>query len=203
MAKTWVDVLNEKSTIWGIPVGEQAALKVLSDSAELALQTAQSSSRSPITTAECKADFDALTGKMRFLHSHYFLQPPLTDADLISLDLKPHDTTPTHTGNPTAEAMVETYLAGRHQLGVKIIYTSGSPDDPANKGYRIWYNVVAPGETPPANPKELRESFFTRRKKDLIEFEFDDSGKTAYFCIQIENDGKKGPWGPMVPALIP
>jgi hypothetical protein len=36
-----------------------------------------------------------------------------------------------------------------------------------------------------------------------MEFGFGDSGKTAYFCIQIENDGKKGPWGPMVNALIP
>jgi hypothetical protein len=30
-----------------------------------------------------------------------------------------------------------------------------------------------------------------------------DSGKTAYFAVQIENDGKKGVWGPMVSALIP
>jgi hypothetical protein len=92
---------------------------------------------------------------------------------------------------------------GRHELGVKIIYVTGSPNDPANKGYRIWYSVVAPGETPPEKPKDLRESFFTKRKKDVIEFDFGDSGKTAYFAVQIENDGKKGPWGPLVSALIP
>jgi hypothetical protein len=39
--------------------------------------------------------------------------------------------------------------------------------------------------------------------KDLIEFEVEDSGKTVYFAVQAENDGKKGGWGPMVSALIP
>jgi hypothetical protein len=76
-------------------------------------------------------------------------------------------------------------------------------NNPANKGYRIWYRVIAPGETPPASPKDLRESFFTKRKKDVIEFDFEDSGKRAYFAVQIENDGKKGPWGPLVSAPIP
>jgi hypothetical protein len=49
----------------------------------------------------------------------------------------------------------------------------------------------------------LIKSFYTKRKKDVMEFEFGDSGKTAFFAVQIENDGKKGPWGPMVSALIP
>jgi hypothetical protein len=100
--------------------------------------------------------------------------------------------------------MVETYLIGRHELGLKIVYVDGTPEDPANKGYRTWYRVVAPGETPPADPdRDLPKSFFTKRKKDVIEFEFGDSGKTAWFAVQVENDGKKGPWGPLVSALIP
>jgi hypothetical protein len=88
-------------------------------------------------------------------------------------------------------------------LGIRLIYVTGSDADPANKGCRIWYSVLAPDETPPADPDELRKSFFTKRKKDVIEFEFGESGKTAYFAVQIENDGKKGPWGPLVSALIP
>jgi hypothetical protein len=119
------------------------------------------------------------------------------------LGLKPHDQHPSPSSTPTAQVTVETYLVGRHELGIRITYLTGSPDDPANKGYRIWYSVVAPGETPPVNPEELRKSFYTQRKKDLIEFEFGDSGSTAYFAVQVENDGKKGNWGPMVSALIP
>jgi hypothetical protein len=75
--------------------------------------------------------------------------PPLTDADYISLGLRPRDT------------------------------------------------------TPPEKPDDLRKSFYTKREKDVIEFNFGDSGKTAYFAVQIENEGKKDPWGPLVSALIP
>jgi hypothetical protein len=95
--------------------------------------------------------------------------------------------------------MAETYLVGRHELGVRLIYVTGSEADPANKGY----SIAGRGETPPTNPDDLRKSFFTKRKKDVIEFEFGESGKTAYFAVRIENDGKKGPWGPLVSALIP
>jgi hypothetical protein len=153
--------------------------------------------------SQCKEAFDALTGFMRDFKRRYFLTPPLLPSDLSSLGWKPHDPHPSPSPAPTAQVTVETYLVGRHELGVRITYVTGSPDDPANKGYRIWYSVVAPDETPPANPEELRKSFYTQRKKDLIEFEFGDSGKTAWFAVQIENDGKKGHWGPMVSALIP
>jgi hypothetical protein len=156
-----------------------------------------------VVNAQCREAFDALAACMRDFKRRYFLSPPLIDSDLVSLGLKPRDTHPTPSRAPTAQVMVETFLVGRHELGVRIIYVTGSPDDPANKGYRIWYSVIAPGETPPAGPEELRKSFYTQRKKDLIEFEFGDSGKTVYFAVQIENDGKKGPWGPLVSALIP
>jgi hypothetical protein len=37
----------------------------------------------------------------------------------------------------------------------------------------------------------------------VIEFEFGDSGKKCFMAVQIENEGKKGPWGPLTSALIP
>jgi hypothetical protein len=39
--------------------------------------------------------------------------------------------------------------------------------------------------------------------RQAVQDNFGDSGKTAYFAVQIENEGKKGPWGPLVLALIP
>jgi hypothetical protein len=47
------------------------------------------------------------------------------------------------TNQITMEATVDTFLAGRHQLGTKIVYVSGTPLDPENKGCRIWYRVPA------------------------------------------------------------
>jgi hypothetical protein len=204
MARDWQSVAGTSAAAWGIPSNVLQELGSLIQAADTALATAKNeTTRTPVATAQCKEAFDALTAAMRDMKRRYFLTPPLVDSDYIALGLKPHDTTQTASGTPTAQVTIETYLVGRHELGVKIIYVTGTPADPANKGYRIWHSIVASGETPPANPDDLRKSFFTKRKKDVIEFDFGDSGKTAYFAVQIENEGKKGPWGPLVSALIP
>jgi hypothetical protein len=204
MADDWIAVCLGKKTAWNIPDPVMENLITLKGTAANALETAKNeTTRTPVATAQCKEAFDALADFMRDFKRRYFLSPPLLDSDYISLGLKPHDPIPTPSGPPTAQVNVETYLVGRHELGVRIIYVVGSPTDPANKGYRIWYSVVGQGETPPTNPDDLRKSFYTKRKKDVIDFEFWDSGKAAYFAVQIENEGKKGPWGPLVSALIP
>jgi hypothetical protein len=204
MAKKWVLILTDKGPDWGVPDAEVQAFSGLTSVAGAALTAAKNeNTRTPVVTARCREAFNDLEAKARDLKKRYFYVPPLTEADIISLGLVPTDPVHTPTGKPTAQVTIETYLVGRHELGIKIVYLTGSPDDPANKGYRIWYNVIAPGETAPANPEDLRKSFYTKRKKDVIEFDYGDSGKTAYFAVQIENDGKKGSWGPLVSALIP
>jgi hypothetical protein len=204
MAKNWFAVMTPQKSQWGIPDSVLMGLNGEITNAENALTKAQNEeTRTPVATAQCKEAFDKLVGLMHDIKRRYFLTPPLQDSDYIALGLKPHDTTPTASGTPTAQVTIETYLVGRHELGVKIIYDTGNPADPANKGYRIYYKVIAQGETPPTEPHELTESFYTKRKKDIIEFGFGDSGKTAHFAVQIENDGKKGPWGPLTNALIP
>ncbi|MDR2742823.1 MAG: hypothetical protein LBB98_11820 [Treponema sp.] len=204
MAKDWKAVMTAGADAWGIPLAAITELDALIQTADTAFAAAKNeTTRTPVATAQCKAAFEALTAKMRDVKRRYFLSPPLADSDYVALGLKPHDGTSTPGGTPTAQVTVETYLIGRHELGVKIVYVTGSPNDSDNKGYRIWYSVIAQGETPLANPDDLRRSFFTKRKKDVIGFDYGDSGKTAYFAVQIENDGRKGNWGPMVSALIP
>ncbi|MDR2552862.1 MAG: hypothetical protein LBD31_06845 [Treponema sp.] len=204
MARDWKAVMTAQAAAWSIPAAAITEYDALFLAAEGALETAQNeTTRTPVTTARCREAFAALVDKMRDMKKRYFLTPPLLDSDYVSLGLKPPDTTPTQSGAPTAQATVETYLVGRHELGVKIVYVTGDPNDRANKGFRIYYKVVAPGSAPPAAPGELIKSFYTKRKKDVMEFDFGDSGKSAYFAVQIENDGRKGPWGPLVSALIP
>jgi hypothetical protein len=203
-SKDWMNVVGPNESAWGIPPAVTQELHTLYQEAEIALAAAKNeTTRTPVATAQCKNAFEAMAVKMRDIKKRCFLTPPLVDPDFVALGLKIPDHTPTPSGPPTAQVTIETYLVGRHELGVKIICVTGSATDPANKGYRIWYSVVAPDETPPTNPDDLRKSFYTKRKKDVIEFEFGDSGKTAYFAVQIENEGKKGPWGPIVSALIP
>jgi hypothetical protein len=204
MARDWQSVIGTSGSAWGIPAGVMQNFNVLVQAASNALTIAKNeTTRTSVANAQCREAFDALIAAMRDMKKRYFLVPPLLISDFISLGLKPHDGHPTPSYVPKAQVTLETYLVGRHELGARIIYLTGSPDDKANKGYRIWYSVVAPGETPPTNPEELRKSFYTQRKNDLIEFDFGDSGKMVYFAVQVENDGKKGPWGPMGSALIP
>jgi hypothetical protein len=204
MCRNWIGILTaEQRTAWGIPADKFNALGTAYSNALVLFQKAASSERTAAITAQCQTAFKAMTDTMRDFKKRYFLSPPLEDADYVRLGLKIPDHTPTQSGSPTAQVTLESSLVGRHELGIKIVYLTGNPDDKANKGYRIWYSVVAPGETPPADPEELYKSFYTKRKKDRMEFEYGDSGKTAWFAVQVENDGKKGPWGPLVSALIP
>jgi hypothetical protein len=202
MADGWISVCATRQTDWNIPGPALTELIAIRDSAAAALETAKSeTTRTPVSNARRKEAFDALTGFMRDFKRRHFLSPPLTDSDCISLGLKPRDPHPTPGAAPTAQAMA--HLVGRRELGMRIVYVTGSPGDKANKGRRVHFLVVAQGEAPPLSPEYLRESFYAQRRKDLIEFGYEDSGKTVYFAVQIENDGKKGGWGPMVSALIP
>ncbi|MDR0410347.1 MAG: hypothetical protein LBH75_00010 [Treponema sp.] len=204
MAKNWVATLNSRGAAWNIPETETQDLAALTTAADTALTAAKNeATRTPVASAQCREAFQNLKDKMRDVKKRYFYVPPLTAADLVSLGLKPPDATHTASAAPTAQVMAETFLVGRHELGLRIVYVAGDPNDKANKGYRIWYAIVPPGGEAPATPKALDSSFYTQRKKDVIEFEYGDSGKTAYFAIQIENGGKKGPWGPLTSALIP
>ena len=204
MAGVWISVCTPRSADWNIPDGALARLVTLREAAGAALRTARNeTTRTPVANARCRETFEALIAFMRDFKRRYFLSPPLIDPDYVSLGLRLHDPAHAPYGAPTAHVKVETYLIGRHELGIRIIYEDGDPADPANKGYRIWYYVAAPGEAPPSGPEDLRKSFFTKRRKDVMEFDYGDSGKTVYLCVQVENGGKKGPWGSMVAALIP
>jgi hypothetical protein len=56
----------------------------------------------------------------------------------------------------------------------------------------------------PVLPEELPVVFDTKRKKDIINFNPGDSGKTIYFDIRIENGkGGYGPWRPVFHAIVP
>jgi hypothetical protein len=204
MVRNWIAIMTlEIRTAWGIPHAMFTELEGMYTKSEELLQKAMSNERTPVIIEQCRESFNELAAKMRFFKAHYFLVPPLNNADLMHLGFTLHDPHPIPSGVPTAEVTVKTFLVGRHELGINIIYVSGNPDDKANKGFRVWYKVVPAGEEPVKSPKELTESFFTGRKKDMVMFDYEDSGKTAFIAVQVENGGRKGPWGPLVSALIP
>jgi hypothetical protein len=141
MAKNWLAVLATQAAAWNVPAAEVTELQTLTTTAEAALTAAQSSERTPVITANCKAAFDALVAKMRFIKSRYFLSPPLADADFTAFELKPKDTTHTPVPAPTAQEEADITRPGVHLLELHLRPVSGSPPDPhrSDYGYRVYW----------------------------------------------------------------
>ena len=220
MANEWVRLIRLNGTKWKIPNDVELELEGLAENAQDALALANSAAtRTPVTTAKCKEAFDRLIPKMRDIKDRYFKLPPLTDPDIVSLGLKPKDTTKTPVPVPSGQATADVSYPGPSILMLHMKPLAGiTPDPRADYGYRIYYGVFPlGGATPeeatgpcrylmkaPISGNELPNSQFTRRKRETLIFPACDSGKTAYFCIRYENSkGQSGPWGPLFSAIIP
>ena len=204
MAEKWVEVITPNAVAWKIDLNDLRNFKKVTEKARSAFQEVQNAeTRTPVAIERGKVAFEELETAARAFKKQHLTIPPLDSVILVSLGLRVLDRKPTPSGTPTAQAAVETFLEGKYELGIRLSLISGSADDTANKGFRIFYSVVAHGEAAPADQEDLRNSFFTKRKRTKIQFKPADSGKTCYIAAQIENDGKKGPWGPMTSAVIP
>ena len=204
MAQKWTQTLANNGELWGIKaenVNEFASCT--KNAADTKKMLDDKHIRTPVIEERFREFIEKVEEKARYIKRRYFHIPPLTREDYIGLDLKIPDRDPTPTGTPTAQAAVKTFLSGRQELGIELFYVNGNPDDPANKNFRVYYKVIDAGEIPPAEPEELTKSFSMRHKKKVIPFSYLDSGKTCCIAVQIENGDKKGPWGPMVSAIIP
>jgi hypothetical protein len=214
MAKNWGVTLAEKGASWNMPPAEITELAALATAAEAALQTAKSSERTQVNTAECRDAFDALVAKMRFIKNHWFLQPPLTDAELVSLSLSPHDNTKTEVPAPRLEAEGDVRFPDYGIIEVTNIRARGdmgAEDKRAYRGVRIYYGLTGT-PTPqdlfrlseaPAAGYQLPHSIWTQRKNHRFAFP-GESGNRIYLCLCYENGkGGAGPWGPILTAIVP
>ena len=139
-----------------------------------------------------------------YLQGFVMRNPKVSNDDRGAMELPVYDRTPTPVLEPTGQAEMSISYPGLAQLLVQIKPMAGTLNDPrANYGCRVYYGIPDAGDPPPKG-YQLRESKFTRRKKELFTFHPSDSGKTAYFCIRYENSkGNAGPWGPVASATIP
>ena len=204
MAHNWKQALDNNGELWGVKVEDVSEFAACTEKAAEAKKLLDDKqTRTPVIEERFRELIEKVEEKARYIKRRYFHIPPLQREDFISLGLKIPDRDPTPTGTPTAQAAIKTFLSGRHELGIEIFYVNGDLNDPANKSFRVYYKVIGTGEEPPADPEELAKSFTMTHKKRVIPFSYLDSGKTCYVAVQIENGGKKGPWGPMVSAVIP
>jgi hypothetical protein len=213
MAKNWLSVLQNKMQGWNIPATAVQDLTAKTTVADNWLAQDLSADRTKTITAQCKAAFDDLEAFMRDFKRRYFLVPPLSNTDLVSLDLKPQDRTPTTESEPTAQAEADLTFPGVHLVELKNIRPVGGvqPNDGSDCGVRVYYGLTGTPTTKhkfrvegiPTSGHDLPYSEWASKKKILFDFD-GESGNTVYFCLQYENKkGKSGPFGPILKAVIP
>jgi hypothetical protein len=202
-------------TLWGIPAAVLTKLNALTKKAEDLLFLVQGTGKTPANFAKCRAAFDELRAYMRLIKDSWFKKHVLRPEDYPNLLIKPPDTVRTPIMAPTSMAKSEVVLTLARRLTVvnTIVKAAG-----VDHGFRIYRGVVADDPEaqtvltgkhyylakPPVSPEELTESEFTRKRRYTFEFAYEDTGKTAFFCVRIENEkGEQGPWGTMFSAAIP
>jgi hypothetical protein len=224
MARSWLTALEDKGDVWHVPPEEETALNSLIENAGYALNSAKAANRTAESTAACQTAFEALTAKMRFLKTHYFLKPPLTDADFASLGLKTGDTKPTPIPRPVNQPGIKIIRWGPHSFGFELFLAADMGGGDTERGIRVYYGLSETGAPvtgkkplaqhlaggayllsgPPLTANDLPNSFFTRRKKDLIDLPPEASGKICHMAARYENSkGEAGPFGTMIQAIVP
>lgn len=214
MAKNWLIILQTKAQSWSIPATAVQELASKTGTCENLMALDLSSERTKTVTAQCKEAFDALEAFMRDFKRRYFLCPPLDEeTDLVSLELRVKDRTPTPTGPATAQPEADLTFPGVHLVELKNIRPVGGAHegDGSDSGVRVYYGLTGTPTTKhkfrvegiPASGYDLPYSEWASKRKILFDFD-GESGNTVYFCLQYENKkGQAGPFGPILKAVIP
>jgi hypothetical protein len=210
----------EDTADWpNIPTATVTALVAAYDAWHLAFLDTRAAHTKPQTEKknEKRKDAEAL---LRPFVAQYLRFPPVTNEDRTAMNIRNHDTKPTPTPRPLNQATAKHRPLGDHLIEL-VIEIVGAPLTDANAsdyGFRIYWGIMPTGGAskddalskhrylmaPPENGDDLPFSRFTRKKKEVFDFDEKDRGKRVYFDIRLENaKGEPGPWGPIVDTIIP
>jgi hypothetical protein len=230
LSKTWLEVLTAaKMAAWKIPPEElsdpDTGLIALTADASSALAVAMSTERTVGSTAHCTMAFTALEEKMRYMKRLYFNCPPRTLEDMAILGLTFPDSSYTSKKAPMNEAGLEWNKWAPHLLGFRIFTSAVIDPNETGYGVRVYSGLVKtgipPGErpsavrisddyhllsSPPLSPADLPDSFFTRRKSDILQnLPAEASGMMCYLSAryEIEKGHAAGPIGTLISAIVP
>jgi hypothetical protein len=205
-ANNWVEVLTLKAVGWKVPMDEvtgTAGLGALAVDAKAALAVVKSADKTATAVADCKAAFKVMIAKMRSIKKHYFLIPPLTAADLITLGLKPPDPNQTPQGEPVNPPFFELFVKGYCQVGL-LIREEGAVRFAIPDGVDGAVLLLQIGGERPSGPDKLPSIKLITRARSVIPFEPEDVGKPAYISLQWQNGkGEKGLPAPMQEIVVP
>jgi hypothetical protein len=204
MAADWEGYLTtERAAAFGIPAAAITQLTTLRTTAAAKLAVTESAAKTPVAVEESRLAFKALEDFMRDMKRRYFLEPPLTDADLVGLGLKVPDRNPTPVPIPATRPMFVLRPGDSRQVIVEF-KDEGSESKARPYGYSgavIYYAVLS---APPADQTALTRSLLATRTPYTLEFTEEDRGKVVYIALRWQNGrGEKGPWTDIQSAYVP
>ena len=190
---------------WGIMT---PTVEMQADINELRIQVdkCQLPTRSKIDTLEKNiARRKSEKGMRGYIQGMVIRNPNVSDDDRQKMGLRIYDIIPTPVPTPVGLVTAAVRYPNEGAIELRISHVEGSPfDKRANYGVKIRYSVQPVVSPPPTDFRQLFESVFTRRKRELFTFEKADTHKLVYFCLRYENSkGGAGQWGPIITAIIP
>ena len=213
MAQGWNSFLS-KTGMKTLLKMEQSTLDALSDATQLliSLNETPRGSRTPSINAEIRTAERALIAQMSDIKMRYLFIPPLTEANFVTLGLRPRDRVPTSVNAPVMVAEADLTFPTIGQVELHHIRPSGNAgsDTRSSYGVRIYYGVLGADDgavgritQPPVTGANLPQSVFTRKSRYVFDFPA-ERGKHTFFCIRYENSkGQTGPWGTIIEAYVP
>jgi hypothetical protein len=203
MAQTWIEVLSQRWEYLEVPETEVEALRDYYDAAVAAVERNNPSLRNKVTTAAERAAMNTLVGWMRRMKRDRLQNSVVTDVDLASLGLRPHDTTPTPQPVPSSVPEIEAITAVIRELRFRLRDFGskhwGKPEHV--HGFEFVWMIT---ESRPAHVSHLANTVTGTRNPVVLMFEEGERGKRVFFAARwVNNTLQPGPWSDIESAVIP
>jgi hypothetical protein len=190
---------------WGISSSSYSSLNAPVVAFDNALRISEDPATRTPAAIRLRDDLRAtLEGSFRpFVQGQLYHNPLVTDADLLTMGLPPHDHTPTSVPPPDKEpelefatpspAIVEIRFSGKDE--------KGHAKPKGVHGLELRWTFA---DTPPIDWSELAHSEFATHSPLRLTFEGHDRGKWLYVAARWESTrGETGPWTEIVSAIVP
>jgi hypothetical protein len=145
---------------------------------------------------------------LRSFCQRYFYDVPeeVSDAQLESMNLRPHDKTRTTHGKPQWRVVIEIEPSKTrtHTIRWHVDENESRAVPKDCNGWVLVYTVLEPGEPAPTDPEEMGHSQLVTRNPFVAEHKPGDEGKRVAYCgaFQSRSRGLKGDWGEIVTAVL-
>jgi hypothetical protein len=204
MAGNWQTIITPKTTDWDIPSSVPVELGNAKTNAASAVALAEGPTATHAMVADAEAKMNALKENMRDLKRRYFLEPPLTVTDFVSLGLKRPDKTRTPIPVPGAAPILDQVKAlGSYSVEIRY-HDEATPDSKARPyGYSGCVLNYAFAAAPITDHALLTNSALMTANPFTLSCGPENEGK--YFCCSVQwgnEKGEKGPFSPIEHTVV-